>query len=83
MATLDHRGYSMRQLFFLFIFTSTLLLAGCGSKQYEVTTKGGDIYTAKGALKYDVQSETYSFENEQGLEVRLNQEDIEVIQEKK
>lgn len=60
----------------------TLLLAGCGSKQYQVTTKSGKSYTADGALDYDVQTETYRFENENGNEVILNQEDIEVIQEK-
>jgi len=60
----------------------TLSLVGCGSKTYQVTTKAGNTYTAKGALEYDVQSESYTFENEEGKEVILNQEDIEVIQEK-
>ncbi len=57
-------------------------LAGCGSKNYQVTTKSGQNYTATGPLNYDVQSETYKFKNEKGKEVILNQEDIEVIQEK-
>ena len=59
------------------------LLAACGTKMYQVTTKTGKTYTTKGALQYDVQSETYKFENAEGREVILNQEDIEVIQETK
>lgn len=61
----------------------TCFLAACGAKNYQVTTKAGKIYTAQGALEYDVQSETYKFKNEEGKEVILNQEDIEVIQETK
>lgn len=61
----------------------TFSLAACGSKNYQVTTKTGNIYNTKGALEYDVQSETYKFKNEEGKEVILNQEDIEVIQETK
>lgn len=56
-------------------------LTGCGSKTYQVTTKSGHNYTAKGPLDYDVQSETYKFKNNEGKEIILNQEDIEVIQE--
>lgn len=67
-----------------FILTLLLLfsLVGCGTKTYQVTTKTGKIYTASGSLEYDVQSETYKFKNENGKQVILNQEDIEVIQEK-
>jgi len=61
----------------------TCFLVACGAKSYEVTTKTGKTYTTEGALQYDVQSETYKFENEEGKEVILNQEDIEVIQETK
>lgn len=60
-----------------------MVLAGCGAKSYQFTTKSGQIYTSAGEPEYDVQSETYKFENEEGREVILNQEDIEVIQEKK
>ena len=60
----------------------TLSLAACASKTYQVTTKSGSTYTSEGPLKYDVQSETYKFVNENGKEVIINQEDIEVIQEK-
>lgn len=60
-----------------------LSLTACGSKTYLVTTKTGKTYTAKGALEYKVQSETYTFTDEEGQEVILNQEDVEVIQEKK
>lgn len=64
----------------------TLLLAfsmtACGSKSYQITTRSGESYTAKGSPEYDVQTETYKFENEEGKEVILNQEDIEVIKEK-
>lgn len=69
----------------LLFFSSLLLifsLSACGAKSYQVTTKTGKIYTAKGSLEYDVQSETYKFKNEDGKQVILNQEDIEVIQEK-
>ncbi len=59
------------------------MLAGCGSKNYQVTTKSGQNYTSNGPLEYDVQSETYKFKNAEGREVILNQEDIEVIQEEK
>ena len=61
----------------------TCFLAACGTKSYQVTTKTGKTYTAEGSLEYDVQSETYKFKNEEGKEVILNQEDIEVIQETK
>lgn len=65
----------------------TLMLAfsltACGSKTYQITTKTGKTYTAEGPLDYDVQSETYKFENPDGKEVILNQEDVEVIQEQK
>ncbi|MDC0335396.1 YgdI/YgdR family lipoprotein [Pseudodesulfovibrio sp.] len=66
----------------ILILLLTLSLAACASKTYEVTTKSGKTYTAEGPLNYDVQSETYKFENEKGKEVIINQEDIEVIQEK-
>lgn len=58
------------------------VLAACGAKNYQVTTKSGQNYMATGPLEYDVQTETYKFQNEDGKEVILNQEDIEVIQEK-
>ena len=69
--------------FFALLLTLLLsaLLVACGAKSYQVTTKTGKTYTSKGTLEYDVQSETYKFENKEGKEVILNQEDIEVIQE--
>jgi len=64
----------------------TLILAfsltACGSKSYNVTTRSGDTFTAIGSPKYDVQTETYKFQDEEGKEVILNQEDIKVIKEK-
>lgn len=70
---------------FIAIILTLLLsfaLTACASKTYEVTTKSGKTYSSKGSLEYDVQNETYKFKNEQGKEVIINQEDIEVIQEK-
>lgn len=76
-------GRKMRQFIILILSSMLLLLlAGCGAKQYEVTTKNGRVYTATGALQYDVDKKTYSFENQEGKEVILNKEDIEVIIEK-
>ncbi|QJB57621.1 YgdI/YgdR family lipoprotein [Pseudodesulfovibrio sp. zrk46] len=72
-----------RFLTIMFALLLTCVLAGCGAKTYQVTTKAGKTYTAKGSLEYDVQSETYKFKNDDGKEVILNQEDIEVIQETK
>lgn len=60
---------------------ATMLMA-CGTKYYEVTTKTGEIYTVKGSPQYDVDAQTYKFENEEGKEIILNKEEIEVIQEK-
>lgn len=58
-----------------------LFLYGCGTKSYQVVTKSGQTYTTQGKVDYDVQSKTYSFKNQEGREVILNQADIEVIQE--
>lgn len=65
----------------LLVFMS-LALAACGSKTYQITTKTGQTYTAKGSPEYDVKTETYNFKNEEGKKVILNQEDIEAIKEK-
>lgn len=73
---------TMKQLSFILVLLCTFILAGCGSKKYIVTTKQGDTYIAKGDPDYDVHSETYSFKNEQGIKIRLNQSEIEGIQEK-
>jgi Flp pilus assembly protein TadD len=56
-------------------------LAACGTKNYQVTTKTGKTFTTQGAPEYDLKSETYKFKNEEGREVILNQEDVDVIQE--
>ncbi len=72
-----------RIILFTLSLLITIFLAGCGSKSYQITTKSGRTYETKGAPQYDVQSETYKFENVEGKEVILNQEDIEVIQERK
>lgn len=73
----------MKRIFALILtLLMALSLCACGSKTYEITTRTGQSFTAKGSPKYDVQSETYKFENEDGKEVILNQEDIEVIKEK-
>lgn len=72
----------MKHIVALISMMLILALGGCGSKNYQVTTKSGQSYTATGPLEYNVQSETYTFKNEEGKEVILNQEDIEVIQEK-
>jgi len=71
-----------RLLALLLTFLLTFSLAACGSKAYQVTTRSGQTFTAKGSPEYDVQSETYKFKDEEGKEVILNQEDIEVIKEK-
>ncbi|QGY41094.1 YgdI/YgdR family lipoprotein [Pseudodesulfovibrio cashew] len=71
-----------RLITFLMTLLLSLFLLGCGAKQYEVTTKTGKSYTTYGTPEYDVRSETYKFKNDKGKEVILNQEDIEVIQEK-
>ncbi len=59
------------------------LLVACGSKMYQITTKSGDIYMTKGEPDYDIKSKTYKFENKEGREVILRQDDIKVIQESK
>lgn len=60
-----------------------LCLCGCGTKTSQITTKNGQSFTAKGDVKYDRKSETYTFQNESGKKVTLNREDISVIKESK
>ncbi|BDQ36401.1 hypothetical protein SYK_07610 [Pseudodesulfovibrio nedwellii] len=56
-------------------------LTACFSKKYMITTNTGKTYIADGSPEYDVQTETYKFEDDKGKKVILNQEDIEVIKE--
>lgn len=71
-----------RLLALVFTLALAFSLTACGSKSYQITTRSGDTFTAKGSPKYDVQSETYKFKDEEGKEVILNQEEIKVIKEK-
>ncbi|CCH47479.1 YgdI/YgdR family lipoprotein [Pseudodesulfovibrio piezophilus] len=74
----------MKKIYTLIILvTVSLSIFGCGTKSYQVTTKNGQKYTAMGALEYDVQSQTYTFENEEGKQIVLEHQDVDVIQEKK
>jgi hypothetical protein len=71
-----------RLLVLITVLLMTLSLAACGSKTYQVTTRSGQTFTANGSPDYDVQSETYKFKDEEGKEVILSKEEIEVIKEK-
>lgn len=63
--------------------TLTLFLLGCGATYYRVTTKTGEVYTVRGAPKYDMSQKTYTFHSEEGEQVILNKEEIEDIVETK
>ena len=71
-----------RHLAAALILALLFVLTACGSRQYVVTTKSGQAYTATSDLEYDMESQTYSFEDENGRQVRLNKEDVEVIKQK-
>jgi len=58
-----------------------LPLTACGSKSYEVTTKTGRTFNTQGSPKYDMKSETYTFTDEEGKEVIVNQSDVDIIRE--
>lgn len=74
----------MKKLIAIILMLSlAFILMACGAKYYEVTTKTGAVYIVKGSPQYNMDSQTYKFENEDGREIILNKEDIEVIQEKK
>jgi uncharacterized lipoprotein YehR (DUF1307 family) len=64
---------------------ATLILAfsltACGSKTYNITTHSGDTFTAKGSPEYDVKTNSYKFNDENGKEVILNKDEIKVIKE--
>lgn len=65
----------------LLVLLMLALLAACGSKNYQVTTKTGETFHTQGAPEYDMKSETYTFTDEKGEEVILNRIDVDVIQE--
>lgn len=72
----------MKRLFLLLLSLALVMaLFACASKKYTITTSSGRTFVAHGTPEYDVQTETYKFQNEKGKEVIINQEDIEVIQE--
>jgi len=55
----------------------------CGSsKQYTVQMKSGQQYEATSELKYNVHSETYTFETKDGQKVTVPKADVEKITEK-
>ena len=60
-----------------------LSLAACGSKTYDVTTKGGKAYTSIGKPDFDKKAQTYTFTNPDGQEIILNQADVDVIEQQK
>ncbi|NDV20162.1 YgdI/YgdR family lipoprotein [Pseudodesulfovibrio sp. JC047] len=73
----------MKRLYSIIILCAfALSLTACFSKQYMITTTAGETYTANGSPEYDVQTDTYKFEDDDGKKVILNQEDIQVIKEK-
>lgn len=65
----------------LLVLLMLISLAACGSRNYQVTTKTGEVFHTQGAPEYDMKSETYKFTDEKGEEVTLNRTDVDVIQE--
>ncbi len=57
------------------------LLAGCGATYYQISTHGGQGYTAVGQPKYDEDAKTYTFEGLDGKRVILNQRDVKEIKQ--
>lgn len=45
----------------LLMLLMLIALVGCGSKNYQVTTKTGETFHTQGAPEYDMKSETYKF----------------------
>ncbi|WP_243546127.1 YgdI/YgdR family lipoprotein [Pseudodesulfovibrio tunisiensis] len=64
----------------LLTLAMALPLTACGSKTYHVVTKEGDSYTTQGKPDYDVKTETYTFEKEDGQEISINREQIKHIE---
>lgn len=67
----------------LLVLLMLIVLAACGSRNYQVTTKTGETFHTQGAPEYDMKSETYKFTDEKGEEVILKRADVDVIQEQK
>ena len=67
-------------------FTLSILLlcflVACGAKQYEVTTKSGTTHKVYGPWEMDMKTETYTFKDEKGSEIRFKKDDVDVIIEK-
>ena len=56
-----------------------MILAGCGSKHYTITTADGNNIVSDGEPKFIKKSNTYKFENLDGQEVILKREDVKEI----
>lgn len=73
----------MRKALLVLILCAGLAFAlACGSsKQYTIHMKDGKQYST-GELKYNVHSETYTFETKEGEKLTIPKGDIEKIVEK-
>jgi hypothetical protein len=74
----------MKKAVLIFVLCMGLAFAlACGSsKHYTVHMKDGKQYSTTGELKYNVHSETYSFETKEGEKLTIPKGDIEKIVEK-
>ncbi|WP_316900342.1 YgdI/YgdR family lipoprotein [Pseudodesulfovibrio indicus] len=58
----------------------TLALAACMSS-YRITTTDGQVYIADETPVYDVATDSYAFTAQDGQQVRLSKQQIELIKE--
>jgi hypothetical protein len=69
-------------LIFLFCVGLAFSLACGSSKQYTVQMKNGQQYETRSELKYNVHSETYTFETKDGEKLTIPKADVEKIVER-
>ncbi|MBU4566683.1 MAG: YgdI/YgdR family lipoprotein [Desulfarculus sp.] len=68
-----------KNLSMLCLFAALTLLTACGATYYTVTTNEGKSYTAVEEPKLNTQGKTYSFKDNNGHVVILNQSDVKEI----
>ena len=59
-----------------------LLLAGCSSSEYIISTMDGTMITTKGEPKLDEKTGMYTYKDANGKEISIKKEDVKQIMQR-
>jgi uncharacterized protein YxjI len=72
----------MNKLFLvLAAVTLPIILAACMGAKYKITTHTGETYISTENPQYNVEADTYVFQDEKGKEIMLKKQEIQFIKE--